>query len=174
MQVSDLIRYNHIVRGLYFDTFAKLPWDEVTANKGLSFDSMRNVFLHLTIVEDRWISYIIPGRFKEWANPDVDTFYDMDSLKRYVDAVKGRTEAYLAKLSSEELGRQITVPWGDKPHVQISVEAGLTHMVLEDMIHYGELSAALWQMGLEAPYMGFWRYGISKPVSASFEPKLPK
>jgi hypothetical protein len=42
------------------------------------------------------------------------------------------------------------------------------------MIHYGELSAALWQMGLEAPYIGFWRYGISEPVSASFEPKSPK
>jgi hypothetical protein len=28
-------------------------------------------------------------------------------------------------------------------------------------------------MGIEAPYMGFWRYGISKPVNASFEPKLP-
>ena len=47
-------------------------------------------------------------------------------------------------------------------------------MVIEDMIHYGELSAVLWQMGLEAPYMGFWRYGISEPVSASFEPKSPK
>ena len=38
--------------------------NEVVANKGLSFDSMRNVFLHLTLVEDRWISYIIPGQFK--------------------------------------------------------------------------------------------------------------
>ena len=170
MQITDLIRYNHVVRGLYFDAFAKLPWDEVTANKGLSFDSMRNVFLHLTIVEDRWISYIIPGRFKEWANPDVDTFYDMDSLKRYADAVKAKTETYLANLTAEELNRQITVPFGDKP-TKITVEKGLTHMVLEDMIHYGELSAAVWQMGLEAPYMGFWRFGISEPVSISFEPK---
>jgi hypothetical protein len=44
-------------------------------------------------------------------------------------------------------------------------------MVLEDMIHYGELSAALWQMGFDAPYMGFWRYGISEPISASYGPK---
>ena len=97
----------------------------------------------------------------------------MDSLKRYMDAVKAKTEAYLSKLTAEELTREITVPFGEKP-TKISVEKGLTHMVLEDMIHYGELSAALWQMGLEAPYMGFWRYGISEPVSASFEPKLSK
>jgi uncharacterized damage-inducible protein DinB len=63
----------------------------------------------------------------------------------------------------EELNRQIVVPWGDKPYTRVSVENVLTHMVLEDMIHYGELSAALWQMGLEAPYMGFWRYKHLNP-----------
>ena len=163
MQITDLIRYNHVVRGLYFDAMAKLPWDEVVTNKGLSFDSMRNVFLHLTMVEDRWISFIIPGHFKEWANPDVDVYYDMDSLKRYMDQVKARTETYLVKLSAEELGRQIAVPWGDNPDTRINIETGLTHMVMEDMIHYGELSAALWQMGLEAPYLGFWRYKYMHP-----------
>jgi uncharacterized damage-inducible protein DinB len=59
---------------------------------------------------------------------------------------------------SEELKRQIVIPWGEKPDACINVEKALTHMVLEDMIHYGELSAALWQMGLSAPYLGFWRY----------------
>lgn len=163
MQVSDLIRYNHTVRDLYLEAFSKLPWDEVTANKGLSFDSMRNVFLHLTVVEDRWISYIIPGRYKEWANPDFDVYYDTDSLKRYSDSVKARTEVYLTKISDNELSKQIVVPWGDKPNTQITIETGLTHMVLEDMIHYGELSAAIWQMSLEAPYLGFWRFRNAHP-----------
>ena len=90
-----------------------------------------------------------------------------------MDNVKINTEAYIAKLTVEELARQITLPWADKSNMQITIEKGLTHMVLEDMSHYGELSAVLWQMGIEAPYMGFWRYGISKPVNASFEPKLP-
>ncbi len=172
MQVADLIRYNHIVRGLYLDAMAKLPWSEVTANRGLSFDCMRDVFLHLTLVEDRWISYIIPGRIKEWVDPDFNAFKDADSLKKYAGDVKSRTETYLAKLSDSELSRQVTVYWGGKP-TDIPVEKGLTHMVIEDMIHYGELSAALWQMGLEAPYMGFWRFGISEPLSASFETKKP-
>jgi len=82
MQVTDLVRYNHVVRGLYLDAMSKLPWAEVVAPKGLSFDSMRNVFLHLTLVEDRWISYIIPGRFKEWGDLDFDSFNDIDSLKK--------------------------------------------------------------------------------------------
>jgi hypothetical protein len=29
----------------------------------------------------------------EMGNPDVDVFYDIDSLKRYVNQIKARTEA---------------------------------------------------------------------------------
>jgi len=158
MQVTDLIRYNHTVRGLYFDAMKKLSWVQVVEPRGLSFDSLRDVFLHLTLVEDRWINYIIPGRFKEWVDLDFDAFKDMDALKKYMEHVKDATESYLRELLAEELNRQIAIPWGDKPDTKISVETALCHMVIEDMIHYGELSAALWQMNLEAPYMGFWRY----------------
>jgi uncharacterized damage-inducible protein DinB len=163
MEITDLIRYNHAVRSLYFDAFARLSWTEVVASRGLSFDSMRGVFLHLTLVEDRWISYIIPGRFKEWIDPDFNAYKDMESLEKYTHRVKINTESYLVELSAEELNRQIVVPWGDKPGTKISIETGLTHMVMEDMIHYGELSAAMWQMGLEAPYLGFWRYKSARP-----------
>jgi len=162
MQVADLIRYNDIVRGLYLDEMAKLPWTEVAADKGLSFDSMRDVFLHLTLVEDRWISYIIPGRIKQWVDPTFSSFKDMESLRKYADGVKSRTETYLGKLSEEELKRLVTVHWGGKS-TEIPVEKGLTHMVVEDLIHYGELSAVFWQMGLEAPYWGFWRCNLANP-----------
>lgn len=163
MKVIDLIRYNHIVRGLYFDSLEGFPWSEVVASNGLSFDSVRNVFLHLTLVEDRWISYVIPGRFKDWVDPDFDAFKNMDALKKYMLHVKENTESYLGMLSVEELDRQIAVPWGDKPYSEVNVETILHHLVMEDMIHYGKLSTVLWQIGLEAPYMGFWRYKHQHP-----------
>lgn len=173
MRVTDLVCYNHIVRGIYLDAMKKLPWAEVIYNRGLSFDCIRDVYLHLTMVEDRWISYIIPGRYSNWQTPKFDVYSDMASLERYTNQVKLNTEAYLANLTAEELARPIALPWGDKPNTQTAVEKCLIHMVLEDMIHYGEISAAFWQMGLEAPYMGFWRYGISEPKSGSYEPQPP-
>jgi uncharacterized damage-inducible protein DinB len=158
MQVIDLVRYNHVVRSNYFYALAKLPWIKIIEPQDLSFDSMRNVFVHLTLVEDRWIGYIIPGRFKEWVDIDFDSFDSIDALKEYMQRVRGNSDIYIEKLSLEELKRQIVIPWGERPDTKITVETALSHMVLEDMIHYGELSAVLWQMGLEAPYLGFWRY----------------
>jgi uncharacterized damage-inducible protein DinB len=63
MQLKELIDYSHHLHRFYLDAMAKLPWAQVVEPRGLSFDSMRDVFLHLTLVEDRWICYIIPGRF---------------------------------------------------------------------------------------------------------------
>jgi len=65
------------------------------------------------------------------------------SLEKYTNQVKANTETYLSNLKTEELTRQITLSWGEKP-LLVTVEKCLIHMVLEDMIHYGELSAALW------------------------------
>lgn len=160
MNIVDLVRYNHTVRCLYFDALSKLSWAQIVELRGLSFDSMRNVFVHLTRVEDRAINYVIPERDNEWGPVNFDSFKGLKSLKSYMQDVQEKTEAYLAKLTSQELSRQIVFPWVDKPNVKVNVETVLSHLVLEDMIHYGELSASFWQMGMEAPYIAFWRYMI--------------
>ena len=119
--------------------------------------------MHLTLVGDRWINYIIPDRFSLWVDPDFNAFNDISTLRTFMQKVHLNTDKYLNTLSLQELNRLIGVPWGDKPYPQVSVETVLTHMVFEDMVHYGELSAAFWQMGLEAPYKAFWRYKSQTP-----------
>jgi len=158
MDVRDLVHYNHSVRRLYFEALEKLPWSEVVKPRGASFDSMRNIFLHLTIVEDRWINYILPGRFKDWVDPPFDEFKDFDALKEYMLRVEEATQDYLSRITSEELSRRVVIPWGDTPDTRISIETALSHMVVEDLIHYGELSDLLWQMDAEPPYLAYWRY----------------
>jgi len=104
MQVTDLIRYNHVVRGLYLDAFAKLPWIEVIADKGLSFGSMRNVFLHLTIVEDRWMGYIIPMRFKEWVDLDFDAFWGYECIEEIYAMCEGKHRGILGRAFNRRTG----------------------------------------------------------------------
>ncbi len=162
MNIADWVRYNHAVRELYFKSLAKLPWVEIVKSRGISFDSIRNVFIHLTLVEDRWINYTIPGRFEEWVDPNFNDYTNFNQLQSYMIVIKNSTEKFLENLTPESLRRYIVIPWGDKPDSNISIETALSHMVMEDLIHYGELSAALWQMDREAPYLAFWRYMYNK------------
>jgi len=116
MDVRDLISYNHTVRRLYFDSLAKLPWSEVVKPRGASFDSLRDVFLHLTLVEDRWINYAIPDRLNLWIDLVFDDFTDVESIKTYMLQVEERTQKFLQPLSVDDLNRQIIVPW-EKNHM---------------------------------------------------------
>jgi uncharacterized damage-inducible protein DinB len=158
MNLSDLVRYNHAVRERYLDALSKLPWEEVVKPRGLSFDSARNVFLHLTLVEDRWINFILPNRFSEWEDPDFEAYQSMSALKDYAVQVRLETERFLMGVTLNDLNRRVNIPWDNTPNTKITLETCLTHMVMEDMLHYGELSAMLWQMNLEAPYLAFWRF----------------
>ncbi len=162
MDVSELVRYNDAVHTMYFEALSKLPWSEVVKFRGASFDSMRNVFLHLTLVEDRWINYILVGRFPKWKDPDFEAFQDVVALKAYMLQVHDNTEGFLQKLKTEDFQRKVTIPWGKTPDTEITFETALTHMVMEDMVHFGELSALMWQMDVEPPYLAYWRYKCNK------------
>ncbi len=166
MTICDLIRYNHAVRDHYLDALSKLPWSKTVEPRGLSFDSARNVFLHLTLVEDRWVNYILPGRFSEWKDPDFEAYQTVGSLREYADRTKVRTEAYLQTLKPEDLQRKILLPWKNFPaNSQVTVKTALIHMVMEDTVHYGELSAMFWQSGLEAPYLPYLKYKLTQETA---------
>jgi len=160
MNVSELVQYNDKVRSLYYEAISKLSWKEITESKNLSFDSMRDVFLHLTLVEDRWVNYTFIGEFSEWKDPAFNDFNNMECLKAYMTHIHENTDKFLKKLKPEEFKNTVINPWIKGK--SISIETGLTHMVLECMVHFGELSAAFWQIGREAPYLAFLRYELEK------------
>lgn len=155
MDVSELVRYNDKVRSLYFEAFSKLDWEEVAKSRDLSFDSIRYVFLHLTVVEDRWINYTLRGEFSKWKDPVFDDFKNLVRLKAYMTLIHENTGKFLKTLKPADYLNRVANPW--IKGTSISIETGLTHMV-----HFGELSAALWQIGKEAPYLAFLRHELNE------------
>jgi uncharacterized damage-inducible protein DinB len=160
MDVSELVLYNDKVRSLYYGALSKLDWEEVAKSRSLSFDSMRDVFLHLTFVEDRWVNYTFIGEFSKWKDPVLNDFRDFESLKTYMTRTHENTEKFLKTLNPPDYLNRVANPWING--ASISVETGLTHMVLECMVHFGELSAVFWQIGKEAPYLAFLQYELNK------------
>jgi uncharacterized damage-inducible protein DinB len=141
MDVSELVRYNDKVRRLYYEALSKLDWEEVAKSRGLSFDSMRDVFLHLTLVEDRWVNYTLMGEFSKWEDPVFNGFKNLESLKVYMTRIDENTDKFLKTLKPADYLNRVDNPW--IKGTSVSIETGLTHMVLECMVHFGELSAVL-------------------------------
>jgi uncharacterized damage-inducible protein DinB len=158
VDARTLVEYSHAVRNRYVEQFVTLPWEEVVKSRGASFDSLRNVLLHTVDAEDRLVNYVIPGRVKDWVSRSPDDFGDMTSVRKRVKDVESKTVVYLAKLTSAELERRVEISRPGTPPLSVRVEDVLVHVVLENVHHFGELIALLWQIDVEPPHMGWIAY----------------
>lgn len=158
MDSRGLVEYSQSIRKRYLEKLATLPWEDVVKSRGASFDSLRNVFLHTLDAEDRIINYVIPGRIKEWAPQNPEEFHDVDSVQKREREVESKTEAYLANITPTELERKVDFSRAGAPPLQVRVDDALVHLALENVHHFGELIALLWQMDVEPPHMGWIGY----------------
>jgi uncharacterized damage-inducible protein DinB len=158
MNSKVLVEYSQSVRNRYIEQLAALPWEEVTKDRGASFDSLRNILLHTIDAEDRLVNYIVAGRTRDWVSRSPEEFRDMDSIKKRASETESKTKVYLAKLTAEELDRKVDFPRPGNPPMLVRVEDILIHAALENIHHFGELIAMLWQMDVEPPHMGWLGY----------------
>jgi len=158
MDSRTLLEYSHVLRNRYLEELAILPWEEVEKSRGASFDSMKNIFLHTLDAEDRMVNYVIPGRVKEWVSRSPDEFESIDSIRKRVKEVESKTRTYVARMTPAELERKVEVSRAGMPPVSVRVEDILIHVVFENVHHFGELIALLWQIDVEPPHMGWIAY----------------
>jgi uncharacterized damage-inducible protein DinB len=140
------------------EQLATLPWEDIIKNRGASFDSLRNILLHTIDAEDRLVNYIIPGRTKDWVSRNIDQFRDMDSIRKRQREMESKAKDYVAKLDSAALERKVEMPSMGMNSISVRVEDVIVHAALENIHHFGELIALLWQMDLNPPHMGWIGY----------------
>ena len=158
MDLKNLLEYIHTSRNRYLEQLATLPWEQVVKSHRASFDSMRNIFLHTLDAEDWMINYVIPGRVKDWVSQSPNEFHDMDSIRKRAREVESKTKSYVAKMTSVELEKKVEYSRPGMSPVLVRVEDVLIHVVFENVHHFGELIALLWQIDVEPPHMGWIAY----------------
>jgi uncharacterized damage-inducible protein DinB len=158
VDVKGLVEYSQWLRDRYLEQLARLPWEEVVKGRGASFDSLRNVFLHTVDAEDRLVNYVISGRMKDWVSRSAEEFGDLGSVRQHAVEVELKTRTYLARLTSVELDRKVEFGRPGTPPMLVRVEDILMHAALENIHHFGELIALMWQMDVEPPHMGWISY----------------
>jgi uncharacterized damage-inducible protein DinB len=153
VDVKELLNYNRSVRHGYFDACRKLSWEEFTKDRGASFSSIRNIFVHTLGAIDYWLDFLLKESLR--SEKRFDEYKAFDDVRVYMQRVEKRTDDYLRQLSEEGLKRTYPVTGDDHKTHRFTVEDILIHVFEEEVHHRGELIALFWQMDVDPPPMGW-------------------
>lgn len=157
MEVVRLLEYSQYLRHRYLETLDKLPWEEVVKDRGASFSSLRDIYLHCVSVLDFYVNHVVQGD----ANYPRINFEDYDNIQKiseYLEEVESKANAYLSKVTPEELSRKIERKLRDGTTIKVTVEDILIDFFQEETHHRGELIALLWQIDVCPPHLGWAQY----------------
>ena len=153
VDIKEFLQYNEAVRHRYFDALAKLPWDEFVKDRGASFHSLRNIFIHTLGATDYWLDFLQKEQRHRHRKPD--EYSSIDEVREYMEFVEERMQRYLASLAPDGLSTKYRVTNDAEESIEITAEDVLIHVFEEEVHHRGELIALLWQMDVEPPLMGW-------------------
>jgi len=157
MNTLKLLEYNQFLRHRYLETLSKLSWEDFVKDRGASFPSLRDIYLHILFVVDIYFNYILQGN-PNYPSPNYNKYDSIEKITKYLEEVESKANDYLSKVTPEELTKNIERKQKDGSTFLAPVEDMLLDFFQEETHHRGELIALLWQMDVAPPHMGFIQY----------------
>ena len=152
VDIKKLLAYNVVERHAFFEAFAKLSWDEFTKDRGASFSSIRNIFIHSINGPNHWLDFLQGKPEREYK--EFGKYKTLEEIGAYMKQVENRMNKYLNSISAKDLKEKHELGEEDDMEV-LTVEDVLVHVFEEEVHHRGELIALLWQIGIEPPVIGY-------------------
>ncbi|HXW37620.1 MAG TPA: DinB family protein [Nitrososphaerales archaeon] len=142
--------------GEYLEAILRLPAKERKKDRGASWGSIQNIYLHM--VEDYiwWFENVPQGRFDESDSVDLVGKSLSDEEMRKLEKRVARSVGRVMKSATpESLWRPMEVRGiggNGKPYKFTTCLSDIIwHMVEEELQHRGELNALFWQMDVDPP-----------------------
>ena len=151
--VRRFYRLNSRMRRKYLRTLVALPREERLKDRGASFGSLQEIYVHV-LDGLRWWFEFIPENRAEEASQYPAREMTPDQLAAVTDAVDRAVFQFLDKLVEDDLGAEIVLHYvedGKAVDMRLPTSDLVWHMVEEELQHRGELNAILWQLGVEPP-----------------------
>lgn len=149
--IRRLYEYNIRTRAKYLAAIWKLPPKERYQDRGASFPSLVDIYMHMLDGYRWWFHRV-------WARQPEPDWYPLGRRYTRAEALREsrKLDRYLRKvlrgLKESDLNHRLSIP-GSRRRIEIRVL--LVHMIEEELQHRGELNALLWQAGHDPPITGF-------------------
>src|SRR5665811_1957756 len=128
MNTLKLLEYSQFLRHKYLETISKLPWEEIVKDRGASFPSLRDIYLHMVFVVDAYINYILQGN-PNYPSLNYNEYDSIGKITKYLEQVESKASGYLSKVTPEELARNIERKQKDSSTFLVPVEDILLSLI---------------------------------------------
>jgi len=156
LSAFELLNYDHFVFRKFIDKIKALPWQDVTRNREISWNSIRNVMLHIVECEDWWILHYIAGKKEDWKPWRYEEYDSIEAMERKIIEVQDKTREFVRSLGEPQLNARIEARSRTTGTVVKSTVEDLIFQVgTEELYHLGEIIGVLWQDGVEPPPVGY-------------------
>ena len=146
--------YNSFVRKKYLRAiFGMIPKKERYADRGTSFPSIVDLFVHVLNAYRFWFQHVYPVN----TVPDFKRFVG-GAQANVTDLIRGNEETdkivfqVLRSLKDSDLDMQLSAEgrkWGSS--TKLDLRQMLYRVIEEELQHRGEMNAIFWQMNLNPP-----------------------
>jgi uncharacterized damage-inducible protein DinB len=150
--IRELYAYNSKLRPKYLRAIWKLPPRGRYRDRGASYPSLVDIFMHVLDAYRFWFILVYGGGppFEEYP---LGQRYREEDARREMVSVDRTVRRVLRDLTPRALGRVLPIP--GRRAEKITVRELLVHLIEEELQLRGEMNALLWQAGKEPPVQGF-------------------
>ena len=151
--IRTFFRFNSRVRRKYLRTLLDLPPEERLKDRGASFPSLQEIYVHTLDGLHEWLEYAPQDRFED-AEPLPARELTEEQLVEETEKVDSIASDYLARLNEADLEKEMVIHFtvnGTRVAERFPISDILWHVVEEELQHRGELNALLWQMDVDPP-----------------------
>lgn len=161
LSYMDMFDYFKKERTKIIEALEKLPNHEFTKGRELSFDSIKDVFVHTVMNEDTWLHYRASG-VGEATKRKLEDFNNLEEIKQYIAEVDAKTAELFGKMTDQDLQKTVKRLRPDGTEDVYNLEQVLFQLPLEAIHHFGEIFGEFWKMNLSAPYYSYLAYSKEK------------
>ena len=150
--IRELYRYNAKGRRGYLRKIWRLPPKQRYRNRGASFPSMVDIYMHILDAYRWWFITIVQKKGPVEEFPLGHRYTRAEAI-RETNKVDRMLSRILRELRPTDLARKFGFPPPERD--KVTFREILLHMIEEELQHKGELNALLWQIDVDAPVHSF-------------------
>jgi len=156
--IRDVFAYNTFVRKRYLVFIGKLSKKSLTKDRGASYPSILDIFVHILDNYKSWFYTYQTGRQDL---PEIKGL-SLGEAKKLEGEVDKFIYNFMRSLKPQFIDKKFSFTVSSGPEegqfITWNLKGMLWHMVEEELQHRGEINALLWQEDIDPPVTSWWRW----------------